>query len=274
MSRSSRTIDAFGDEWLRFDQSHLSDKEFEIIYNSYFSVLPSEAINLTSVVADVGAGSGRFARVNANRCKKIVAFEPSKAADLCKQKLSRFSNASVVKSTIEDISSDYEEMFDVVYCLGVLHHTESIRQSLEKVSTLVKANGWILLYVYYNFDNKSRLFRAIWAVSNILRLALSRFPQRIKYIVADLLAAVVYFPLARLSAVVETFGQDVSSIPLSTYRKYSFNTMRTDSLDRFGTRIEHRMSKSQLTHELSRLGFKDIRFSKKVPYWTVCAIKE
>jgi SAM-dependent methyltransferase len=272
-SRAAKTIEAFGDEWHRFDQLHLSDQEFEVIYNSYFSVLPKHCINIRSSIADVGAGSGRFAQMNARKCMRLVAFEPSKAVELCRKKLSSFSNATVIKATIEQIPSEFENNFDLVYCLGVLHHTDSIRCSLEKVCTLVKPAGYILLYIYYNFDNRSHFFKTIWVISNIVRLIVARLPQRVKYVVSDVLAVLVYFPLAKISAFAEALGLDVASIPLSTYRKYSFKTMRTDSLDRFGTRIEHRMSREQLAHELSRLGFVDIKFSEKVPFWTVSAMK-
>lgn len=272
--RVKKTIEGFGDEWLRFDQSHLSNHEFSVIYDSYFSVLPKGCIDSSSLVADIGAGSGRFALINAPKCNKIVAFEPSNAATLCQEKLKQFPNATVISSTIDEIPIHFHSNFDLVYCLGVLHHTASIRSSLEKISKLVKPGGYILLYVYYNFDNKSLVFRAIWFVSNLIRLFVSRLPSKIKYIIADAFAVLIYLPLAKISASLEAFGFDVSSIPLSTYRKYSFQTMRTDSLDRFGTRIEHRISKMQLHNELSRIGFTNIRFSNNVPYWTVCALKE
>jgi SAM-dependent methyltransferase len=273
-SKHERTIDSFGEEWLRFDQSHLTDKELNTIYDSYFSILPPNVINSESDVADVGAGSGRFAEINAPRCKRLVAFEPSKAAELCRKRLSRFRNCTVVKARIKDITADYESSFDLVYCLGVLHHTNSIRNSLAKISQLVRPSGCILLYIYYNFDNKPFLFKAIWSISNLIRIVVSRLPNSLKFIVADIFAVLVYLPLSTFSSLAEKLGFDVSSIPLSAYRKYSFETMRTDSLDRFGTRVEHRMSKAQLKDELEILRFKDITFSEKIPYWTVCAIKE
>ncbi len=272
-TREEKTIEAFGDEWSRFNQHHLSNREFNIIYDSYFSILPDGCISTEAILADVGAGSGRFADINASKCKELIAFEPSKAATVCKNRLDSHDNAYVLQSTIQDIPKSFEKMFDLVYSLGVLHHTDSIRVSLEKLSTLVKPGGHILLYIYYSFDNRSPLFKAIWMASNNIRLVVSGLPKSLKYIVADILAALVYLPLAKISRLAEKFGFNVSNIPLSTYRKYSFKTMRTDSLDRFGTRIEHRMSKQQLEYELSRNGFTNITFSDNVPYWTVCALK-
>ena len=43
--------------------------------------------------------------------------------------------------------------------------------------------------------------------------------------------------------ILEKFGIDVSSVPLNDYRKKSFYFMKTDALDRFGTRLEKRFSK-------------------------------
>ena len=45
----------------------------------------------------------------------------------------------------------------------------------------------------------------------------------------------------------ERLGCDVSGWPLSAYRALSFYSMRTDALDRFGTRIEHRMTRSEIS---------------------------
>jgi hypothetical protein len=46
--------------------------------------------------------------------------------------------------------------------------------------------------------------------------------------------------------------------------------MRTDSLDRFGTQLEQRFSRSQIEEMLKKAGLVDIKFSKNIPYW--CAV--
>ena len=35
-----KTIDGFGDEWSRFDQSEISEQERNLIFESYFSIFP------------------------------------------------------------------------------------------------------------------------------------------------------------------------------------------------------------------------------------------
>jgi hypothetical protein len=46
--------------------------------------------------------------------------------------------------------------------------------------------------------------------------------------------------------------------------------MRTDSLDRFGTRLENRFTKSEILKMMQEAGLKHILFSNSKPYW--CAV--
>jgi hypothetical protein len=63
---------------------------------------------------------------------------------------------------------------------------------------------------------------------------------------------------------------DVTNFPLSGYRVLSYYTMRTDALDRFGTRLEHRFSRRQIREMLEAAGFVDIVFHDGEPFW--CAL--
>ena len=50
--------------------------------------------------------------------------------------------------------------------------------------------------------------------------------------------------------------------------------MATDSLDRFGTKLEKRFTKKEIKKMLSKVGFKDIKFSNNTPYWVAIAWKK
>ena len=72
----------------------------------------------------------------------------------------------------------------------------------------------------------------------------------------------------------EKLGVSVKNIPLSEYRAKSFYTMRTDSLDRFGTRLEQRFTKDEIFRMLTDSGFERIEFSKREPFWTALSYKK
>jgi hypothetical protein len=80
----------------------------------------------------------------------------------------------------------------------------------------------------------------------------------------------VYWPLARLSSAIEKLGMDSRHIPLSEYKTKPFYVMRTDALDRFGTRIEHRFTKDGVRDLMEAGGLERITVSDSAPYW--CAV--
>src|SRR5271168_2437113 len=100
----------------------------------------------------------------------------------------------------------------------------------------------MLIYVYYAFDNRPRWFRRLWRLSDLMRRRIAAAPFRTKSAIAEILAALVYWPLARGARLFERLGGNVAGWPLSAYRWRSYYSMRTDALDRFGTRLEHRMT--------------------------------
>ena len=86
-----------------------------------------------------------------------------------------------------------------------------------------------------------------------------------------LIAILVYFPFSRLSTILNYFSINTSYIPLSFYKNLSFYTLRSDSLDRFGTKLEKRYSKEAIINLLELNGFDNLKFKKEEPYWTVVA---
>jgi len=134
----------------------------------------------------------------------------------------------------------------------------------------LKTGAPFLLYLYYSFDNRPSWFRKIWILSDNLRRGVSRLPFGARYAVSRVLAAIVYYPLARTALLAERAGVDVELFPLSLYRKRSFYTMSTDALDRFGTRLERRFTKVQVENMMRRAGLSGVRFNNSSPYW--CAL--
>jgi hypothetical protein len=84
----------------------------------------------------------------------------------------------------------------------------------------------------------------------------------------------VYVPLARSAALAERFGRSVENWPLSFYRDRSVYTMRTDALDRFGTRLEQRFTKEDVVEILTSPGLRDVVISPEAPYWCGVGVKD
>lgn len=265
-----RVVDGFGDEWSRFDQSQLKDGELEQAFNDYFAIFPWSKLPAGAEGFDMGCGSGRWAQLVAPQVGKLHCIDPSpKALNVARQNLSAYENchfhlASVDVVALADGSQDFG------YCLGVLHHIPETEAGLRAAVNKLKKGAPFLLYLYYAFDHRPWWFKMIWRTSNLARVVISRMPHSMRYGVSQLIAAGVYWPLARSAFVAERLGMNVSHFPLNYYRDRGFYSMRTDALDRFGTRLEKRFTKKQIEQMMTAAGLTSISFSPNAPYW--CAI--
>lgn len=110
----------------------------------------------------------------------------------------------------------------------------------------------------------------LWRLSELGRRTISRLPNGARYLASQALSASVYWPLARASRVAEKFGFPVDRVPLAVYRDRSFYAMRTDDLDRFGTRLEQRFTRDEIAAMMRSAGLGRILFSDAAPFW--CAL--
>jgi len=266
----SRTIEGFGVEWARFDQSKLPGGEFDDLFENYFGIFDFGRLGPGAVGFDAGCGSGRWARGVAPRVGVLHCVDASpRALDVARTALSHFSNCRFHLAPIDNMPFADASM-DFGYSLGVLHHLPDPQEGLKSCTAKLKRGAPFLLYLYYAFDNKPAWYRLLWRASNACRLVIARLPARLRTLVADVTAFLCYWPLARTARLLERFGYDVSSFPLAFYRRLSFYTMRTDALDRFGTRVEHRFTRRQIGQIMKTAGLVDVHFSDRAPYW--CAI--
>jgi ubiquinone/menaquinone biosynthesis C-methylase UbiE len=264
------TVRGFGEEWSRFDQTGLTDQERHEIGQRYFSLLPLESLTSSMKVMDVGCGSGRWAFLVAPKVAELHCVDPAEAAlRVAERNLSDSSNAVFHVASVEELPVPDDSM-DLVYSLGVLHHVPDTASAIRKCVAKVRPGGRFLVYLYYRFDNRPRWFRLVWRVTDLVRRGISRMPFRVKKVITDLIAVLVYWPLARLAQLVERRGRNPELVPLSIYRDSSFYTMRTDALDRFGTRLEQRFTKGEIRQMMTAAGLVDIRFSENEPFW--CAV--
>lgn len=262
-------VEDFGSEWTKFDQLDVDEAELQAIFDAYFRTFPWDKLPADAVGFDMGAGSGRWARFAAPRVGTLHVVEPSAAIDVARRALQGQSNVEFHACAVDDLPFADGSM-DFGYSLGVLHHIPDTTAALRRCVEKLKPGAPFLIYLYYAFDNRPAWFRGIWRASEIARGVVSRLPGRPKRWVADAIAAGVYFPLARTARVVEKAGADVDAFPLSSYRDKSFYTMRTDALDRFGTRLEQRFTADEILGMMRAAGLENAAVSTDWPYW--CAI--
>jgi SAM-dependent methyltransferase len=251
----------FGKEWNKFNfKGNHHNQELKEIFSEYFAVFPFDKINSSSEGFDMGCGSGRWAKFVSPRVAKLNCIDPSlEALEVAKKNLEEcsnvtFMNESVSSCTLKDESQDFG------YSLGVLHHIPNTLEGIKSCAKLLKPGAPFLLYLYYRFDDRPNWFVFLWKISDILRKAISKLPFFIKKFLTDVIALFIYFPFARINLFLKKLNFDTHNFPLSTYQDKSFYQMRTDSLDRFGTKLEQRFTKLEIISMMQAAGFENIHF--------------
>ena len=268
-----KTVASFGDEWSRFDQSGMTDQEAGKVFGEYFAVFPWSELPENAEGFDMGCGSGRWARWVAPKVGHLHCIDPSDAIEVARSNLANHSNVSFHRASVDGQCLPPASQ-DFGYSLGVLHHVPDTAAAIRSCVDLLKPGAPLLLYLYYAFDNRPWWFRLLWRISDWGRGVICRLPAWLKHAVTDVIAALVYLPLAALSRVMERLGMKVSSVPLSYYRNHSFYTMRTDARDRFGTPLEQRFTRRQITDMMESAGLVNVHFSDAAPYWCAVGVKK
>lgn len=268
-----KTVASFGDEWSRFDQSGMTDAEARKVFEEYFSVFPWSSLPTAAEGFDMGCGTGRWARFVAPRVARLHCIDPSSALEVSRRNLAQFGNVAFHKASV-DSSGLPPASQDFGYSLGVLHHVPDTVAAIRSCVVLLKPGAPLLLYLYYAFDNRPLWFRAVWRASDWIRRLIHRLPSGLKHAATDTIAALVYWPMARLCALLERIHLPVHGIPLAFYRHHSFYTMRTDARDRFGTPLEQRFTREEIESMMRAAGLVNVRFSEAPPYWCAVGVKE
>ncbi len=272
-----KVVDDFGKEWEKYNQKISSktnfNNELKSAWNQYFDIFPFDDLKEDAQGFDMGCGSGRWAQFVADKVHTLNCVDPSeKALNVAKKNLLEFQNVNFYNASVNDEVLEKNSQ-DFGYCLGVLHHIPNTLDGIKACSKLLKKDAPFLLYLYYNLENKPFLFKLIWRVSDLIRKTVSPLPSYIKELITVLIAYFIYFPIARFALLCHRMGINVENFPLTDYKNKSFYFMKTDALDRFGTRLEKRFSKQEIIDMLTVSGFKDIKFSEGNPRW-VCLSKK
>ena len=269
-----KVVKSFGEEWNSYNQSSLNEKEAKDLFNRYFNIFPRGFLKDDKVGIDIGCGSGRWAKHIAPLIKELHCVDASnQALSVAKNNLDGFDNCIFTHASTDALSL-LDKKFDFGYSIGVLHHIPDTKKALIDCISILKKGAPFLVYLYFAFDNKPLWYRVLWKISEPIRFIISRSSFPVRKFISSLIALFIYLPFSRLSLIVDKLGIHSKNIPLSTYKNTSFYTMRTDALDRFGTRLEQRFTKQEIHSMMIDAGLINIEFSNEVPFWTVLGYKK
>lgn len=139
----ARTAEAFGYEWLRY-RVELQEEERGIFLAETQSRPEDFADRL---VLDAGCGMGRFTKIAARLGAEVIGLDLSPAAQAVFKAAAEFPRLHVIRGDLLRPPLR-ASAFDLVYSLGVLHHTPDTRRAFRAISALVKPGGAVAFWVY------------------------------------------------------------------------------------------------------------------------------
>jgi SAM-dependent methyltransferase len=266
----------FGREWSTFrqDPDHLSHQQRQAIFDDYFRIFPWNLLPPGGGVGlDVGCGTGRWSLLVAPRVQHLHLLDPSpEALDVAKQNLAGIDNVSYHLHSVATIPLPSSSL-DFAFSLGVLHHVPDTEAAIASIADKLKPNAPFLIYLYYALDNRPIWYRLLWRMTDLARSVVSRLPHPLRLAFSQIVAALIYWPLARVARFIAQHRGSSAALPLAYYADKSFYVMRTDAYDRFCTRLEKRFRQDEIAGMLMRAGFREIAFSDAPPFWCAVGLK-
>jgi len=277
-NRDDRVISHFGGEWKAFnylDENRLSEMRDQ--FDEYLQPLPREIRERKDlVIGDFGAGSGRWAHFFLQQARELWLVEPGmESFAVLSQRFAGEERVHLLNQTVS-VNEISDNSLDLAVSLGVLHHIPDTLDGMKEIFKKTKPGGYFLCYLYYAMENKPAAYRALWRLSNLLRTSISKLPYFARRGVCEFIAAFVYLPLAMFSKLAEKIGISPRNIPLHHYRDMTFYVMRNDAYDRFGTSLEQRFTKAEISELIAKSGFEisTLNFSESEPFWTFSVRKK
>lgn len=189
--QSDGYVQSFSYEWNRFNRVQLDPANGTSESEDTFT----EKTGLTAadvkgkLVLDVGCGAGRFSEVVSRWGGRIVGIDYSFAVEASQRNLRERGTVDILQADVFNLPLK-ENQFEVIFSIGVLHHTRDTREAFLQLPKLLKDGGTIAVWLYYYTD---QLYNA---ASDFWRSIFTKVPSRVAYAWCWLLVA-LFSPLFR-----------------------------------------------------------------------------
>jgi SAM-dependent methyltransferase len=134
---------SFGRQWNRYDV--MRPEEDEATFRVKTGANPEDLAG--RLVLDAGCGGGRYARLLGGRGARVVGVDLSSAVDKAAALCAGMPDVLIAQADLLDLPVA-EGAFDLVYSIGVLHHTPDPRRAFAQIARRVKPGGRLAVWLY------------------------------------------------------------------------------------------------------------------------------
>ena len=151
---------SFGFQWHRYQKTQLDHDELRESERHFLAKTALRPEDLKGkLVLDVGCGMGRFAEVATRWGARVVGVDLSAAAEVAAGNL---ASRDFVAFQADVFALPFApESFDVIYSIGVLHHTPDCEAAVKALDKYLKPGGLLVVWLYSGY-NKWYRFSDFW----------------------------------------------------------------------------------------------------------------
>jgi SAM-dependent methyltransferase len=139
-------------------------------------------------VLEAGCGGGQHTGFIAPYAEEVVAVDLN-SIEVARKRNSGLRNVKYIEADISSMSLD--ETFDVVFSIGVIHHTDDPNKTVKNLIRHLKPGGRFIIWVYSKEGN--------WIAQNIVERVRQRLLESLHTLtlvrISQLLTAVLYLPI-------------------------------------------------------------------------------
>jgi SAM-dependent methyltransferase len=159
---------SFGRQWNRYEV--VRPEEDDATFQVKTGMAPSDLAG--RLVLDAGCGGGRYARLVGSHGARVVGVDKSAAVEKAAALCAALPDVVIVQADLLDLPIA-EGAFDLVYSIGVLHHTPDPRRAFAQIAHRVRPGGRLAVWLY-----RRNTYLQEWLNTGIRTLT-TRLPARV-----------------------------------------------------------------------------------------------
>lgn len=234
------------DEWYWQWSHHQSETEF--LFFDWIAPRTLEDFR-DKRVFDAGCGGGHHIQLVAPVAKHVTGMDLN-AASVASQRLTNFSNVRIIEGDIAGYQTT--ELFDLVYCVGVIQHTDKPDETFDNLKRLCKSGGLLIIWCYSREGNE--LVRKV--IEPIRKMFLRRMSRRAVEVISYLVTVALYVPIYTL------YQLPLPMLPFYKYfqnfRKMSFYRNMLNVFDKLNAPQTEFISRARIEKWFNQNDFEDV----------------
>jgi SAM-dependent methyltransferase len=173
------------DAWYR-QWSAFTDEEYSLFYEW---IAPASIEDFTAKdVLEGGCGGGQHTLLVAPVAKSVTAVDLN-TIEIARKRNSNAKNITFVEGDLAKI--DLKRQFDVVFCIGVIHHTDDPGLTFENLYRHLAPGGKMIIWTYSAEGNTLMRF----GVEPLRKLFFSHLPKSALALLAKSITVMLYLPV-------------------------------------------------------------------------------